>query len=90
MRRGEVWWVTFPHTAGGEVRKDRPAVIVSNNAANQHSNRVQVVPVSSKLDKLYPCEARRHRWPAVQGDGRSDYDGKQRATFTAAQHALSR
>jgi mRNA interferase MazF len=49
---------TFPHIAGGEVRKDRPAVIVSNNAANQHSNRVQVVPVSSRLDKLYPCEAR--------------------------------
>jgi mRNA interferase MazF len=33
-------------------------VIVSNDAANQRANRVQVVPLSSKTDKLYPCEAR--------------------------------
>jgi len=42
---------------GGEVRKTRPAVIVSNDAANLHANRVQVVPLSSQVGKLYPCEA---------------------------------
>ncbi len=57
MRRGEVWWVTLTTGTGGEIRKSRPAVIVSNDAANQHANRVQVVPVSSKVEKLYPCEA---------------------------------
>jgi mRNA interferase MazF len=58
MQRGEVWWVSFAGSSGGEVRKTRPAVIVSNDVANEHANRVQVVPLSSKTAKLYPCEAK--------------------------------
>ena len=57
MNRGEVWWVNFEPSIGGEIRKKRPAVIVSNNAANKFLNRVQVVPLTSKTDKLYPSEA---------------------------------
>lgn len=56
MKRGEVWWVNFP-SVGGEIKKKRPAVIVSNDAANKHLNRVQVVPLTSKVDKTYPSEA---------------------------------
>ena len=58
MKRGEVWWVTFQPAVGGEVRKDRPAVIVSNDSANKHLNRVQVVPVTSNVDRVFPSEAR--------------------------------
>jgi mRNA interferase MazF len=57
MKRGEVWWVSFDPSIGGEIRKKRPAVIISNNAANQFLNRVQVVPLTSSVDKLYPSEA---------------------------------
>lgn len=57
MKRGEVWWVDFASSSGGEVQKRRPAIIVSNNAANQYANRIQVVPVTSNISKLYPCDA---------------------------------
>jgi len=57
MKRGEIWWVTFDPSVGGEIRKKRPAIIVSNDAANKFLNRVQVVPLTSKTGRLYPSEA---------------------------------
>jgi mRNA interferase MazF len=64
IKRGEVWWVSFDPAEGGEIHKTRPAVILSNNAANAVLNRVVVVPLSSQINKLYPGEAR------VQVEGR--------------------
>jgi mRNA interferase MazF len=57
MKRGEVWWVNFEPSVGGEIKKRRPAVIISNDAANKYLNRVQVVPLTTKVGRVYPSEA---------------------------------
>jgi mRNA interferase MazF len=57
MHRGEVYWVDFDPSRGGEIRKRRPAVIVSNDAAIRAQNRVQVVPLTSSVQRVYTWEA---------------------------------
>ena len=57
MKRGDVWWVDFTLAVGGEIRKPRPAVIVSTDAANKHLNRLQIVPLTTAVDRVYPSEA---------------------------------
>jgi mRNA interferase MazF len=56
MKRGEVWWVEFDPSIGSEIRKTRPAVIVSNDAANRHLARVIVIPTTSNVHRIYPGE----------------------------------
>lgn len=57
MNRGDVWWVNFEPSIGGEIRKKRFVVIVSNDSSNKYLNRVQVVPLTSQTGRLYPSEA---------------------------------
>ena len=57
IRRGEIWWVRFDPSIGGEIRKTRPAVVVSNDRFNVGNNRVQVVPLTSSEKRLYLFEA---------------------------------
>lgn len=57
MKRGEAWWVSFDPALGGEIKKTRPAIILSNDAANAALNRVQVVPLTGNVQRIYPSEA---------------------------------
>lgn len=55
-KRGEVWWVKFDPTIGGEINKTRPAIVISNNSANRVLNRIQVIPLTSTTAPVYPSE----------------------------------
>jgi mRNA interferase MazF len=57
-RRGDVYWVNLDPVIGTEIRKTRPAVIVSNDSCNRYGTRVVVLPITSNVDSLYPGEAR--------------------------------
>src|SRR5689334_12174859 len=57
MNRGEIWWVNLEPSVGGEIQKQRPALIVSNDQSNQALNRLQVVPLTSNVQRLYSSEA---------------------------------
>lgn len=61
MRRGDVRMVDLEPVRGAEANKRRPAVIVSNDAANTTAARlgrgvVTVVPLTSNVRRLYPFQ----------------------------------
>ena len=56
-RRGDVYWVILDPVSGTEIRKTRPAVIVSNDSCNRHGPRVVVLPIASNVSSLFPGEA---------------------------------
>ena len=47
MKRSEVWWVNFDPSVGGEIRKKRPSVIISNDASNKFLNGQAVMTLLS-------------------------------------------
>lgn len=61
MRRGEIVSIDFDPAQGSEANKTRPAVIVSNDAANATATRlgrgvITVVPVTSNVARVYPFQ----------------------------------
>lgn len=56
-QRGDVFWVAMDPTVGSEIKKTRPAVVVSNNDNNIESPRVIVAPITSTIKKVYRFEA---------------------------------
>ena len=56
-RRGDVVWVNLDPTLGTEIKKTRPAVVVSNDSCNAYGSRIVVIPLTSNVETLYPGEA---------------------------------
>lgn len=56
MMRGDIYLVDFEPSKGAEIKKKRPAMIISCNEANKHLRTVMVIPFSSKIEKVYPFE----------------------------------
>ncbi len=56
MGRGEVFLANLDPTIGSEIKKTRPVVVVSNNANNQKSETVTILPLTSNTKKIYPFE----------------------------------
>jgi mRNA interferase MazF len=54
MQRGEVWWVNFDPSQGMEIKKFRPAVILTANALNRARGTVVVVPLSTSAKPRPP------------------------------------
>ena len=53
-----MFWVALDPTLGTEIKKTRPAVVVSNDSCNSYGARVVVLPLTSNVDSLFPGEAR--------------------------------
>ena len=52
VKRGEVYWVNLDPTVGTEIKKTRPALVVSPNDLNRAMPRVIVAPLTSKGQPL--------------------------------------
>jgi mRNA interferase MazF len=79
MRRGDVYLVDLEPARGAEANKARPAVLVSNDAANRTAQRqsrgvVTVVPVTSNTERVYPFQVR-----LTGGEGGLAVDSKAQA-----------
>ncbi len=55
-KRGELWWVNFDPSVGTEAAKTRPSIVMGNNTSNEFLERIQVIPLTSNIAKIYPSE----------------------------------
>ncbi len=56
IAHGEIYYANLDPTIGSEISKTRPVIIVSNNASNLASATVTIVPITSRIDSIYPFE----------------------------------
>jgi mRNA interferase MazF len=56
MQRGDVFLVNLDPVVGSEVGKTRPAIVLQNEMANRTSPTVTVVPLSTKIERVFPFQ----------------------------------
>ncbi|MDK2412003.1 type II toxin-antitoxin system PemK/MazF family toxin [Aphanizomenon sp. PH219] len=56
MKRGEIYLANLSPAVGSEMDKRRPVLIVSNDANNNASTTVTIVPITSNMSRVYPFE----------------------------------
>ena len=55
-KKGDVYLVNFDPTIGSEIRKTRPAVIVSNDVNNANSPIISITPITSNVSRVFSFE----------------------------------
>lgn len=56
IKRGEIWLANLDPTVGGEIRKTRPVLVVSNDINNIHNQVVTVLPLTSNTSRIFSFE----------------------------------
>jgi len=79
IRRGDVFLVNFDPTVGAEVKKIRPALVVSNDVNNAHSPIVSISPITSNVTRVYSFEVK-----LPSGKGGLEIDSKVMVNQTRA------
>ena len=54
--RGGIWIVQLDPAIGSEIRKSRPALVISNNVHNRLMGHVTVLPITDSGDKVFTVE----------------------------------
>ncbi len=75
IRRGVIYLASLDATAGREISKTRPVVVVSNDVGNEYAPTVTVVPVTTgNPDRIYPFEVK-----LLKGEGNLAVNSKAKA-----------
>jgi mRNA interferase MazF len=58
MKRGEIYYANLNPSIGSEIKKVRPVLVISNDANNKFAATITVIPITSKISKIYPFEVK--------------------------------
>ncbi len=56
IKRSQIFYANLDPSVGGEIKKTRPVIVVSNNINNKYNLTVSILPITSNVKKEYPFE----------------------------------